>query len=847
MLNFKMNVFTQTTLFAVFMTLFFASETLTAFSGWKLGIIPIKEVNYSKGGFGLIVVPPEGIDHDFIEVASKISNKSLAYKIANELSSKFYERWDSSVNPKKVDELVQEFLKIKQRIPVELQSSLLEDVKAPHSDLPIFHGLARLSMQSAGVVMSPLLKNSNSQIQSKHALLTKPKKNLSDFKPQTGFFKGPDGQTWVRVLVDRSENETVYAIGDFNDWGECSKQEKEKYKLQPDPKDFRYYQGPIPGLTHLDQYLFEVHYSDSDIRKLLDPSASAYSTLEFNENMYEESLPLNRREAWKNRKNETALNSVYWDFSNNKNHLETIYDANHLISSLQKPLVIAEAELRGLIGALKEKPKSKFQTYRFIAQSGIIKRLKKMGYNAIELLPLIQALDGDAWQVRYLGYGLFSTDTRYGTPDDFIEMVKAFHDEGIMVIEDFLLSHFATGPTEHTDPNGNLGASLRDIESRGIMNWLKLDGRPLYGGVPTNWQSRRYDEMNRYLVRYQTDALILRMQRYGISGFRIDNVDGMIFDTFDGISGNYGGWQALETIFGAVYQYFPGAFITAESFSGIGEILHACEASGLGAAAANDGHAYETIQGFFAGSRDWRYDRASLEWMLDHFFDRESILCGIAAKIKYFTNHDEAANPRDKVNTGKYPMSLMHHGDALTKKRRYRNLFAWMHFLGPRFMDMPQVRFMQEQSFSLNQNIEWDAVEKDADVRKMYEYTSALSNLYKNNFAFSFHNYHHKMKHWVHQDMGVYVVRFHNFLKNEDVYVVHHFDSETKTQLSFPLASDGKLEVLFDPNDYLFEGEESEGEISVSVSDETDESANGKKVTIGNLPANSTLLFKVKV
>ena len=200
------------------------------------------------------------------------------------------------------------------------------------------------------------------------------------------------------------------------------------------------------------------------------------------------------------------LNSIFWDHDHpNAYRMQTTS-----VDLRGKFPIIAEEEAYELVRHWRDPrgqvgPRSVAETYKFIAESGVIDELKRMGYNAIEFLPFNPSVDGPQWDRRYLVFDLFGPNSRYGTPDECKQMMDAFNQAGIAVIMDAVAGHY-------TD-QGNAG--IRDIGPVGIHNFKKNDGRNLFGDQRSPWGTYRYDYNNPSVRRFLIDGLVSNLKHYG--------------------------------------------------------------------------------------------------------------------------------------------------------------------------------------------------------------------------------------------------------------------------------------------------------------------------------------------
>jgi 1,4-alpha-glucan branching enzyme len=521
----------------------------------------------------------------------------------------------------------------------------------------------------------------------------------------------------IRVLTDNPKAKVAFACV-----GKC--REPGRVELKPDPADAHYMIGSV-AVNHGMQYRLEFNG-----RQVLDPAANLFTTPGFN--------------AKFNGNSDAFLNSAFWDLD----RPDAYRPRSGAPNLVDRPVIIAESEVHAL-AARYARPLSEGQvgpafvqdTYKFIATSGLVHRLAESGYNAVELLPFNQSVDGDSWHYRYQVFGLFAPESRYGSPDEFAEMVDAFNREGINVIMDSVVGHW---PERANDGS-------RSLEPIGLSQWKKEDGRQLFGDNDSPFGTKRYDYANPFIRRFLTDSILTMLKQYRIGGIRFDNLDGIRFEN--------GGTEFLKELIAEIRAYAPQTLLIGEMFFGESKVTQRIDQGGIGVGVRTDSMLFDWIKDNMlltesgvnmGGLRDAL--RKPWEW-------------GEVARVKYATNHDEAANRRDGA-TGQYTATLIKAGNDAAwphVEGKVRAFGALTMLSGSVYLDMPQMRLLQEGSFYSNPAVQWelrDPFHKNEHLPqyRAWEFFATLSNYVKNESAFAFKNLHADIENSVDDQNGHRIV-----------------------------------------------------------------------------------------
>ena len=189
--------------------------------------------------------------------------------------------------------------------------------------------------------------------------------------------------------------------------------------------------------------------------------------------------------------------------------------------------IIYEVNVRGYSIQNPDVPKELRGTYAGLASPASIDYLKKLGVTAVELLPVHHFIDEshlvdrglrDYWGYNTLSY--FAPMARYSSCGDdgcqvqeFKEMVKALHKEGIEVILDVVYNHTCEG--------NRLGPSLC---------WKGVDNTTYYRQVADNPRfymdytgtGNTLNMMNPQVLKMVMDSLRYWVTEMHVDGFRFD-------------------------------------------------------------------------------------------------------------------------------------------------------------------------------------------------------------------------------------------------------------------------------------------------------------------------------------
>ncbi|MBR4167390.1 MAG: alpha amylase C-terminal domain-containing protein [Bacteroidales bacterium] len=226
------------------------------------------------------------------------------------------------------------------------------------------------------------------------------------------------------------------------------------------------------------------------------------------------------------------------------------------------------------IGMSSEEPKvASFSEFR----KNVLPRVKKLGYDTIQIMALQEHPYYGSFGYQVSNF--FALSSRFGTPEEFKELVDAAHGMGIAVVMDIVHSHSV------------------DNEAEGLSLFDGRDDLYFYQGPQGHhpaWGSRCFDYGKDEVIRFLLSNCKYWLEEYHLDGFRFDGVTSMIYWDhglgkdfgdyalyFDqGVDENAVTYLALANML--TREVKPGAITIAEDVSGMAGLAAPFEAGGVG-------------------------------------------------------------------------------------------------------------------------------------------------------------------------------------------------------------------------------------------------------------------------
>lgn len=322
--------------------------------------------------------------------------------------------------------------------------------------------------------------------------------------------------------------QSVHVVGEFNNW-----QVSDKYAMQKETDEETFsiiISGLLAGQEYAYQFLIDkkIVIADPYTEKILDPQFDK----EIPENTYPNLKKYPTGNPFKGSVSvlQTAQESYNWE-------IETF------AAPPKEDLVIYELLIRDFVESRK---------YRDIA--GFIPYFKKLGVNAIELLPVQEFTGNDSWGYNPTFY--FAPDKAYGTKDDLKYLIDKCHENGIAVILDVVFNH----------------ADKKFSYFKAYKSHKSSDGEhPFFNAKATHPYSVFFDfnHESRFTQAFFDDVCHFWLNEYKIDGFRFDLTKGFTqVQSYPDVS-KWSGYDAsrvklLKRIYDKIRHYNKDCYLILE-------------------------------------------------------------------------------------------------------------------------------------------------------------------------------------------------------------------------------------------------------------------------------------------
>lgn len=396
----------------------------------------------------------------------------------------------------------------------------------------------------------------------------------------------------------------------------------------------------------------------------------------------------------------------------------------------------------------------------------------KYGYNYIELMPLGEHPCDESW--GYQATGFFAPTSRYGTPEQLMELVDKCHSRGIGVIVDFVPVHFA-------------------VDHYGLT---KYDGTKLYEH-PTDdigyneWGSRNFIHSRGEVQSFIQSAANYWLSVYHFDGLRMDAVRNMIYwNGEEGRGENLKAIGFLRSMNAGLKARHPSAIIAAEDSSSYPKVTAPVLEGGLGFDYKWDlGWMHDTLEYFQSAPMYRTRDYHKLTFSMLYFYNERFILP---------LSHDEVVH-------GKATVAQKMNGQYPEKFPQARALYMYMIVHPGKKLNFMGSEFAQLREWDEKRQQDWEML-KYPMHDSFREYIRRLNEIYLKYTAL---HYDYDPTNFCWEDCNsamrcVYAIRRKS--ADGDILAVLNFSDWYQADYSVTVGKDYKLTLLLDSDWQSFSG-----------------------------------------
>ncbi len=351
---------------------------------------------------------------------------------------------------------------------------------------------------------------------------------------QIGINYDPADPTKVTLALYAPYKNFVYVLGDFNDWKVDSTFYMNRYIPDAAKPDSVIWWMTLLNLTSGQEYAYQflvdgtIRVPDPYADKILDPWNDKYISPSTYPNL----------KPYPNGKTESIVSILQTG--------QTPY--NWKVQNFARPpqdkLVIYDLLVRDFVS-----------THSYTTLKDTLGYFKKLGVNAIEIMPINEFEGNSSWGYNPMMY--FAPDKYYGTKDQLKAFIDACHQNGIAVIMDIVLNHsYGLSPmvrmywdTANARPAAN-NPWFNQVSPNPVFSW----------GYDFNHES----SATKYFVDRATSYWLTE---YKMDGFRFDFTKGFTNTPGDGSAYDAKRIAILERIANKIWNVSPNAYVILEHFT----------------------------------------------------------------------------------------------------------------------------------------------------------------------------------------------------------------------------------------------------------------------------------------
>jgi len=425
----------------------------------------------------------------------------------------------------------------------------------------------------------------------------------------------------------------------------------------------------------------------------------------------------------------------------------------------------------------------------FESVSNRLGHLKKLGVNAIQIMPIGEFSGNRSW--GYNPAHIFAVELSYGGPLAFKRFVKHAHQLGIAVILDVVYNHLGPG----------------DLDLWQLDGWSENDRGGIYfyndDRSHTPWGETRPNYGCGEVRQFICDNVLMWLDEYRVDGLRYDCTQ--FIRSVDGAPGNDlpEGWSLLQWLNDQITEKFPGRISIAEDLQNNNWLTKSVGAGGAGFGSQWDANFVHPIRQAVITHLDEQRSLSAIRDALCYRYNDDAF-----DRVIYSESHDEVANGKARV-----PQEINPEDAKGWYAQKRSTLAAAMVFTAPGIPMLFQGQeFLEGEWFRDSVPLDWDQRDAFRGIVRLYRDLIRL-RLNLDGFTRGLCGQFTKVYHLNEERKVIAFQRWDRGGPADDVVVVANFLGEAQEDylVGFPAPGTWKLRFNSDWQGYseAFEGHQS--------------------------------------
>ena len=593
-----------------------------------------------------------------------------------------------------------------------------------------------------------------------------------------------DGVKGTYFAVWAPSAKAVSVIGDFNYWVEG------QHPLEVRWDSSGVWEGFIPGVGKGTTYKYKIHSNNNDIKtEKADPYARGCEHPPKTASIVWDYEPMWSDKKWmQSRSKNNALDSAY-----------SVYEVH--------------------LGSWKRKIEEDRSLSYLELAADLVPYVKKMNFTHVEFMPIMEYPYDPSWGYQLTGY--YAPTSRFGYPEEFAQLVDAFHKAGIGVILDWVPSHFP-----------------EDAHGLGFFDGSHLYEHPdRRKGYHPDWKSLIFNYGRNEVKSFLISNALFWLDQYHIDGIRVDAVASMLFLDYSREDGEwepneFGSRENLEAMAflremnEAVYANYPDVQTIAEESTSFPMVTRPTSMGGLGFGMKwMMGWMHDTLEYFKKEPIYRTHHQNDLTFSMTYAFTENFMLP---------LSHDEVVYGKKSI-LGRMP------GDDWQRFANLRLMYGYMFTHPGGNLLMMGSEFGQHEEWKFNGSLDWHLTDFEphlgiqnliADLNKLYIKREALT---QNQFTADGFE-------WIsHDDHENSVISYVRKGGDKHLVIVCNMTPVPRENYRIGLPSDKKMRLLLNSDDEKYGG--SSFKVKKSFTPQSEPWNNREQSVELNLPPLGVLVY----